>query len=94
MGINQISQADVPGVVMVGSALTFYKVHVSKELICAIITGQYPMQKTTVKRLIPPVPCQDVYLQEGMKPLENRYIILQCLEAFKPFVCPCNCFIA
>lgn len=94
MGVDKIVQAEVPGIIMIGSALTFYKVLVSEELIHAINTGQHPIQRTVVKKLVPPVPRPATYLHEGMKPLDNRHIILQCLEAFKPFVCPCDYFVA
>lgn len=93
-GVHQISHAEVLGITMVGSALTFYKVPISEELIHAIITGQCPAQKTIVKKLVPPVLRHAAYLSEGMKPLDNRYIILQCLKAFKSFVSFCDYFIA
>ena len=42
MGVDKIVQAEVPGIIMIGSALTFYMVLVSEELIHAINTGQHP----------------------------------------------------
>ena len=71
---------------MVGSAPTFYKIPVTSELVLSIITAQYPPQTTTVKKLIPPVPFPGSLASNGMKPLANRQIILQCFEAFKQFL--------
>ena len=71
---------------MVGSSPTFYKILVTSELVLSVITARYLPPATTVKRLIPPVPFPGRLANDGMEPLANRRIILQCFEAFKQFM--------
>ena len=71
---------------LTGTVPTFYKIPVTDTLLYSIITVQFPPQPTVVQRLIPPVPNITRLFKDGMRPLENRRIILQCLEAFKQFI--------
>jgi hypothetical protein len=71
---------------MVGTAPTFYKLPVTDQVLISLATSQYPPQVTTIQKLVPPVPFPERLTHEGMKPLVNRRIILQCFEAFKQFV--------
>jgi hypothetical protein len=71
---------------MVGTAPTFYKIPVTEEIIISLATAQYPPHVTIVEKLIPPVPFPARLANDGMKPLVNRHIILQCFQAFKQFV--------
>jgi hypothetical protein len=71
---------------MVGTAPTFYKIPVTDELLISLAASQYPLQVTTVQKLVPPVPFPERLAKDGMKTLANRRIILQCFEAFKQFV--------
>jgi hypothetical protein len=59
---------------------------VTSELVDSLISAEYPPQATTVKKLIPPVPVLEDLENDGMKPLANRRIILQCFEAFRQFL--------
>lgn len=74
--------------VMSGTILTpvFYKVPVTNELAKSVTLGQYPPTRTVVYAHLPPVPRPACRLDEGMRPLDNRAIILSCYEAFKRFV--------
>jgi hypothetical protein len=87
-GLAAVTSAVIPGMTVLGSAPTFFKIPVSRALVKAVMTGQYPESTTVVERLLPPV--QDVvnYTARGMKPLENRRIVFQCFQAFKSFVRP------
>ena len=76
----------MPAITMNGTAPTFYKVDVTSALVEAIEGAQYPEHVTIVHKLIPPVQ-QPVELQfHGMRPLDNRHVILSCFEAFKQFL--------
>lgn len=68
---------------MVGSAPVFYKIPVTQDLLTAIITAQYPQDAIVVERFFPPVNNRIAYVYEGMKPLDNRLIVLKTFEAFK-----------
>ncbi|KAF8342276.1 uncharacterized protein EI90DRAFT_1325241 [Cantharellus anzutake] len=83
IGLATIAHAVIPGITMIGSAPTFFKIPVSEALVKAIVTGQYPAFATTVQRLVPPVPDRLNYMIQGMKPLENRRVVFQCFQAFK-----------
>jgi hypothetical protein len=68
---------------MVGSAPTFYKVDMNTTLVEAVERGEYPVQTTTVHKLIPPVEALCNFQRDGMRPLNNRAVIPSCFEAFK-----------
>jgi hypothetical protein len=74
-----------PGITMVGTFPRFYKIAVTADLDQAIRYGDYPPTETIVYRHTPRVPGGR---NEGMKPLMNRQLIMQCYEAFKGFVFP------
>ena len=71
---------------MVGTAPTFYKITITRELALAVEGGEYPERATIVRKFVPPVPDLPNYPAQGMVPLENRRIILKCYDAFKKFV--------
>ena len=74
------------GITMVGTTPNFFRIPVTQQLIVALATAQYPAEPTIVHKLVPPVPDHTTILEQGMLPLANRRIILQCFEAFKQFV--------
>jgi hypothetical protein len=74
------------GITMVGTSPTFYKIKVTQELVTAIGQGAYPQMVTIVYAHVPAIPRPNRRWNEGMKPLDNRQIILSCYEAFKKFV--------
>jgi len=71
---------------MTGTAPIFYRILVTGALLQALATAQYPDEETVVLRFIPPVPNPGRYRLDGMRPLENRRIILQYFEAFKAVI--------
>jgi hypothetical protein len=71
---------------MVGSMPTFYKITVTQKLIDAIQVSEYPRTATTVHKLLPPVADITELAQLGMRPLDNRAVILSCFEAFRQFL--------
>ena len=71
---------------MIGTAPIFYRIPVTMALLQAAATASYPYEETIVLRYIPPVPHQHRYRSDGMGPLDNRRIILQCFEAFKAVI--------
>jgi hypothetical protein len=85
-GLPKLQSKTFAGITMVRTAPTFYKIPVTNELLISLATSQYPPNVTTVERLIPPVPFPERLENDGMKPLSNRCIILQCFEAFRQFV--------
>lgn len=68
---------------MVGTMPVLYKIEVSGELVECVQTAQVPPTTTKVQRLILPV---EGSVHDGMIPVENRKIMLACLEAFKALV--------
>jgi hypothetical protein len=75
-----------PGITMVGVVPIFYRIPVTAELVQCVQAGRYSPKQTIVQRCIPPVPDRDAYPEEGLVPLANRRIVMQCFEAFKTFV--------
>jgi len=73
----------MPGITMHGTAPVFYRIPVSPQLLEALATSTYPKEETVVLRFIPPVANPETYFSDGIRPLDNRRIILQCFEAFK-----------
>ena len=85
-GQPTVNAQAMPAITMNGTALTFYKVDITSTLVEAIKGAQYPEHVTIVHKLIRPVQ-QPVELQfHGMRPLDNRHVILSCFEAFKQFL--------
>jgi hypothetical protein len=76
----------MPGITLVGSSPTFYKIPVTKQLSQAVALGHFPATQTIVYAHLPAVPRPACRLSEGMKPLDNRRHILACCEAFRQFV--------
>ena len=85
-GLPLLERQVIPGIVMVGTAPTFYRVTVTTALIDALATSTYPAESTVVLKYTPPVPDPVNYSIQGMRPLENRRIVFQCLEAFKAVI--------
>jgi hypothetical protein len=73
----------IPGITMVGTFPTFYKIKITADLDQAVRFGQYPESQTVVYRHTPRVPKRR---SDGMRPLENRRLMVQCYEGFKKFV--------
>ncbi|KAJ7769118.1 hypothetical protein DFH07DRAFT_290430 [Mycena maculata] len=86
LGLPVVPSKVFAGIVVTGTALTFYKIPISEDLLDAISRAQYPTAPTVVHKLVPPVPNLHKYLSEGMVSLDNRRIVFQCLEAFRQFV--------
>ncbi|KAF5353350.1 hypothetical protein D9756_007804 [Leucocoprinus leucothites] len=77
----------MPGITMVGTTPTFYKIPVTRALLQHVAQGTYPPEPATrVTYCQPPVPRPARRYSEGMKPLDNRRQILSCYEAFKVIV--------
>ncbi|KAJ7306836.1 hypothetical protein DFH08DRAFT_793238 [Mycena albidolilacea] len=86
LGLPTVAAKAFAGIIMIGTAPTFYQIPVSEALVEAVGTGQYPPVATVVRKLFPPVHNMRDHLCDGMVPLANRQIILQCLGAFRQFV--------
>ena len=82
LGITPLAGMVMPGIVMDGTTPTFYKILVTSELVRAIKSGNQPKQETIVHAYRPEVPRPE----EGMRPLDNRRIILSAFEAFRQFL--------
>ncbi|KAJ3807985.1 hypothetical protein EV368DRAFT_44212 [Lentinula lateritia] len=85
LGQAPIASKVIPGITLIGSSPTFYKIPVTTELAEAVSLGEYPTP-TVVFAHLPTVPRPARRWSEGMKPLDNRVHILRCYEAFKQFV--------
>jgi len=73
----------IAGITLKGSTPTFYKIPISMELATAVRQGVRPESPTIVYAHVPDVPGSP---SEGMRPLDNRRVILSCFEAFKKFI--------
>jgi len=82
LGIDPLTSMVMPGIVMHGTMPTFYKIPITPELVRAVESGERPEQETVVHAYHPEVPRPE----EGMKPLDNRSILLSCFECFRQFL--------
>ncbi|KAL0958667.1 hypothetical protein HGRIS_013999 [Hohenbuehelia grisea] len=82
-GAAQVKSETISAITMVGTTATFYRVNVTQSLLDSLVTLSYPAEETVVMRYMPPVPEPQRYPDEGMAPLGNRCVVLQCFEAFK-----------
>jgi len=88
-GLPPFNNKVMPGITMIGTSPIFFKVDVSNELLSAIESGQwpgYPGGPTIVEMHVPVIPRPPRRFSEGMQHLDNRSVILACLEAFKQFL--------
>ncbi|KAI0285329.1 hypothetical protein BGY98DRAFT_909892 [Russula aff. rugulosa BPL654] len=72
----------MPGIVVDETMPTFYKIPITPELVKAVESGERPEEETIVHAYRPEVPRPE----EGIRPLDNRFIILSCFEAFRKFM--------
>lgn len=79
LGTNPLTSKVMPGIVVDGTMPSFYKIPVTPELVAAVESGMEPEQETVIHAYLPEVPRPE----EGIKPLDNRYILLSCLSTFK-----------
>jgi hypothetical protein len=86
LGSNQLDFKDMTGIVMFGSSPTFFKIPVTRQLMQAVQRGQLPPTPTVVAMHRPTFPRPLCCLTEGMQALDNRRVVLACLEAFRQFV--------
>jgi len=83
--LEPLEKQVIPGITMVGTFPIFYKIEVTADLDRSVRFGQYPEAKTVVYRHTPRVQSRR---DDGMRPLDNRKLVLRCYEAFKKFVYP------
>ncbi|KAG6864570.1 hypothetical protein C0991_008613 [Blastosporella zonata] len=74
------------GVIMRGTTPNLYKIEISEGLVECVQSSQKPPQATKVLRLELPVTHAETVQMEGMIPLENRKVMLGCLEALKGII--------
>ncbi|KIL57869.1 hypothetical protein M378DRAFT_188366 [Amanita muscaria Koide BX008] len=73
----------MPGIIMKEASPIFYKVHVATALTGAIALGKV---ETIVYAHLPSLPRPARDWSDGMKPLDNRRLLLSCYEAFRHFL--------
>ncbi|KAH9001258.1 hypothetical protein EDB92DRAFT_1825584 [Lactarius akahatsu] len=86
LNLTPLDSKMMAGITVKGTAPIFYKIKVTAALVTSIGGGAYPQEATTVYAHIPNIPRPNRRWNEGMKPLDNRQVILSCYEAFKQFV--------
>jgi hypothetical protein len=86
MRLPPVETKIIPAIVMSGTAPVFYKFEITAGLVEAVQTSRYPPKATKVQRLVPPVARRERLREEGMCAVDNRGILLGCLEAFKEVV--------
>ncbi|KAI5984678.1 hypothetical protein EDD15DRAFT_1723430 [Pisolithus albus] len=86
VGSDVLDFKEMPGIIMLGTHPTFFKIPVTEELLQAVQTGQFPPTPTVVSMHVPTLPRPAERFREGMQPLDNRRIIIAYFEAFKQFV--------
>ncbi|OBZ76165.1 hypothetical protein A0H81_03373 [Grifola frondosa] len=85
-GLETLESKVMPGIIIIGTFPSFFKIPITKELAECVQRGMYPENPTVVLGHVPDIPRPHRKWSEGMIPLDNRRIILQCFEAFKQFV--------
>ena len=73
----------IPGITMARTFPKFYKIKVTAGVDRSIRYGTFPEEDTIVYRHTPRVPKRR---SDGMRPLDNRELILRCYEGFKRVV--------
>jgi hypothetical protein len=86
LGLEALDSRVIPGIRMIGTIPIFYKIPVTLDLVDAVSLSTYPVQETVVYAHLPSVPRPTYRYLEGMEPLDNRYNILSCYEAFRQFL--------
>ncbi|KAJ7220336.1 hypothetical protein GGX14DRAFT_493710 [Mycena pura] len=86
LGLEPLPSKDIPGITLKGTSPIFFKIPVTKQLVAAVRSGHYPAAETVVYAHLPAIPRPVDRWYEGMRPLDNRNIILSCYEALKRFV--------
>jgi len=81
--VPTLDEITFPGITLIGTSPTFYKIKITTELNDAVMGGTFPASVVVVYRHTPRLPRRN---SEGMRPLENRTLILQYYQAFKAFV--------
>ncbi|KZT65175.1 hypothetical protein DAEQUDRAFT_677250, partial [Daedalea quercina L-15889] len=85
-GLPTLESKIMPGIVLTGTAPTFYKIPVSADLLDHVSHGTYPPEATVVSMYVPELPRPLRRYTAGIKPLDNREAILRCYGAFKGIV--------
>jgi len=83
--LNPLQSMVLPGITLTGTFPRFYKIRVTADLDHCVRHGLYPAAQTVVYRHTPRVPRRR---SDGMRPLDNRGVILRCYEAFRQIVLP------
>ncbi|PCH33417.1 hypothetical protein WOLCODRAFT_111788 [Wolfiporia cocos MD-104 SS10] len=86
VGLDELDSKVIPGVIIIGTSPSFFKIPVTRELARCVESGQFPHTPTIVTGHVPDIPHPKRRFSEGMRLLDNRRAILQCYEAFKKFV--------
>jgi hypothetical protein len=77
-------QREYTAIIMIGTAPIFYKATITRALKEAIERAENPAAETVVQCL---VPIEDEnFLNNGMVPLDNRFVCFQCFEALRVFL--------
>ncbi|KAK0199857.1 hypothetical protein DFS33DRAFT_201161 [Desarmillaria ectypa] len=82
-GAASIDAKVVPGIIMVDTSPTFFKIPVTFALVHSVRHGLFPPEPTIISAHVPVIPRP---YRKGMKSLDTRVAILQCYEAFKAIV--------
>ena len=83
MGLPTLFQMDIQAITIFGTAPTFFEIYMTHDFLEAVERGSYPSQAATVRRLVPPVPRLALLEECGMRPLDNREVILGCFRGFQ-----------
>jgi hypothetical protein len=78
-----------PGITMIGTTPTFFKISITETIRQAIACGEYSEIPTVVECFIADLPNLDRQ-DESLRPVENRQYLLRCFKAFKAFMVKLN----
>ncbi|KAK0239017.1 hypothetical protein EDD85DRAFT_936191 [Armillaria nabsnona] len=81
--LPKVDEVTFPAIALYGTFPTFYKIRVISDLDIAVVTGTYPADTTIIHRHIPWLPRRH---SEGMKPVDNRKVLIQYFQLFKQFI--------
>ncbi|KAF8583383.1 hypothetical protein K439DRAFT_1348698, partial [Ramaria rubella] len=81
--LPELSRMVIPSVTLVGTSPNFFKILVARDLEYAVCHGVALKEKTIIPTHRPEAPRPGHFNEEGMYPLDNRRVILQCYKASK-----------
>lgn len=86
LGVPELEEEVMPGIIMVGAFPVFYKITVTRELADCVASGRFPQSETHVLSCSPSNNGVPLDRTLGMADLGCREVALKYFESFKQFI--------